>query len=98
MAGACAARASITRTVRPLAGRTVGEGDMVLVRDAPSYAAGDMVEHDGVQLTVIEDRGDAVLFSVPASRFRTRGGDYLHVAKGNTTEIDKATIVLEELT
>jgi hypothetical protein len=70
---------------------------MVLVRAVPTYEPGDIVERNGTKLTVIEDRGDHVLFSVPASRYRTRGGDYLHVASGNTTEIDKATLVLEEL-
>jgi len=80
-----------------LSSRVVGEGDTVLVRDPPTYQVGTEVKHEGVKLTVLEDRGDHVLFSVPATRFPLKGGDHLHVAAGNHTEIDKATLVLASL-
>ena len=75
--------------------RTAGEGDIVLIRKAPIFAVDDVVEHNGAKLTVIADLGDRVKFSVPPSRYSTRYGN-LEVPGGNTVEIEKSDLVLEQ--
>ncbi len=73
---------------------TVGTGDIVVVKDAPAYEVGTEVEHDGLQHTVLADRGGTVTFEVPVSRYRTRGGSYTLIAAGNTITIAKSDLVL----
>jgi hypothetical protein len=41
-------------------GRTAGEGDVVLVRDAETYDLGTTIEYGGVKHTVARDLGDSI--------------------------------------
>jgi hypothetical protein len=76
--------------------RAVGEGGLVLVREAKTFEPGTKVEHGGKLLTVIEDLGDEVEFEVPASSRPLRGGWALRITAGNTT-IYKADLTLESM-
>jgi hypothetical protein len=78
-------------------GRTAGEGDLTLIKDAPTFEPGAEVEHGGKLLTVIEDLGDEIEFEVPASSRPLRGGGALRIAAGNTTTIYKADLTLENM-
>lgn len=55
-------------------GRVVGEGDLMVVMPAPSYAVGDAIEQDGKSLIVAADLGDAVECVVPSHSHQLRGG------------------------
>jgi hypothetical protein len=77
-------------------GLTVGEGDLVTLVAAPVYEAGAEVRYEGQDLTVIEDLGDFVKFSVPASRFPLKGGHALTIPSGNTAVIAKSDVVLQQ--
>jgi signal peptidase I len=46
-------------------GQIAGAGDIIVIRDAPDYLPGEVIERDGLSLTVVADRGDEVEFSVP---------------------------------
>ena len=67
---------------------TAGEGDMVLIKDPPTYTAGMVVERDGMEHTVLADDGEFVTLLVPASSFPLKRGSVRYEA-GNTTMISK---------
>jgi hypothetical protein len=79
-------------------GVTVGEGDIVVVREAPTYSPGAQVHFNGVKHTVSRDLGESVELIVPSLRRLLRGGGVLRVAAGNTCMIAKSDLVLEKLT
>ena len=78
-------------------GITAGEGDMVVVREAPIFSPGTQVRFNGGTAQVIADNGDTATVAIPPARFKTRAGDYLHVPPSRAVA-DKANLVLEELT
>jgi hypothetical protein len=77
-------------------GQSAGEGDIVVVREAPSYAPGEEVRFNGAITEVIVDHGDTVELAIPPSRFKTRAGDHLALAPSRAT-VDKSDLVLESL-
>ena len=79
------------------ASRVAGEGDLVLVAPAPTFAVGAMVMHNGLEHTVIDSDGDTVTLSVPGTSRPLRGGGHLHIAAGNNITLSKADLVLEDL-
>jgi hypothetical protein len=80
-----------------LSARVVGEGDIVLIKPAPTYEPGSTITHNGVAHTVARDLGDEIELIVPASRFPTKGGDHLLRPAGNHVTIPKSDLVLETL-
>lgn len=78
-------------------GRLAGQGDLVELKPAPVYQVGAVILRGGVEHTVASDDGDAVTFTVGASRFATRGGEYLHIPSGNAATISKSDLALEQL-
>ena len=55
-------------------GRTAGEGDIVLIREAATYSPGSMIEVDGIPHEVARDLVDEVAAIVPESSRPLRGG------------------------
>jgi len=80
-----------------LSSLTVAEGDIVLIKEAPTYAVGAEVRYERVDHEVIEDLGELVRLSVPASSFPLRYGGALRRPSGNSAVISKANLVLESL-
>jgi hypothetical protein len=77
------------------AARIAGAGDLVMIREPKVYEVGAEVVRNGTKLTVVEDRGDRVVFTVPATSRPLRGGGALHIAAGNQTEVGKADLTSE---
>lgn len=77
--------------------RVAGAGDVSVLAEPPTYPPGTELTHDGLPLVVIEDRGDTVVCSTSDMRTYFRDGTTLRVPGGNTIELSKADIVLEEL-
>lgn len=93
----CVSKAVIGRShYQHLTTRSVGAGDIVVVRDPPSYQPGDSIERAGIRYTVNRNLGDSVEVTVPASRGTLRGGGFLALAAGNIAVIAKSDLVLEE--
>jgi hypothetical protein len=80
-----------------ISARTIGEGDLVLVRAAPVYEPHTMVEHEGRFHEVAADNGDSVELITPSSRYPLDGGHALHREAGKRITVDKATLTLELL-
>jgi hypothetical protein len=78
-------------------GIVAGEGDIIIVREAPTFSPGQQVRFNGGIAEVIEDHGDIVTLAIPPARFKTRAGDHLHVPPSRAVA-DKGNLVLEELT
>jgi hypothetical protein len=78
-------------------GRSAGEGDLHLIREAETYEVVSTVERDGQTLTVVADLGGSVEFAVPEISRPLCGGDAQSPAAGNTTTIYKADLTLENL-
>jgi hypothetical protein len=77
--------------------RIAGEGDIVVVRPAPTYEPGSTVTYNGIEHAVAADNGDSVTLIAPDKRFACDGGDYLLVPGGNTLTVAKGDLVLQEL-
>lgn len=77
--------------------RTVGEPDLVVIREAPAYSPSEMIEHEGRFYEVARDLGSHVELLVPEDRYRTKGGNFLRIEAGHRTTVDKATLVLAGL-
>lgn len=67
------------------------------VKPAPTYRPGSEVQYRQLDHAVIDDLGEFVKLSVPASMFSLRGGHALTRPSGNTATISKADLVLENL-
>lgn len=78
-------------------GRVAGAGDITVITEAPTYAAGAAVKHNGARHTVAADNGDHVELVVPESVVPRRGGGALRLAAGNTTTVAKADLVLDDM-
>ena len=65
-----------------MSGRTAGEGDVVLIKPAPTYEPGATIEYDGTACTVVHDLGDEVDLSC---------------ATGHIGSVPKSDLVLELL-
>jgi hypothetical protein len=68
----------------------------VLLVAAPTYEFGAQLRFNGGGASVLEDKGDVVLLSIPPARFRTRAGDHLSLA-ASRIEVGKADLVIENL-
>jgi hypothetical protein len=79
-----------------LIGRTVGAGDLQLVKPPLILTPGTEVTFNGRPAHVVADHGDTVTVSVPAESRELRGGDRLRFPPGNA-EVSKASIVRENL-
>jgi hypothetical protein len=77
--------------------REVGEGDIVVIRDPPSFSPGEMVEHDGVSYEVTSDNGDSVTLVVPQTSRPLRHGSALCIEAGHRVIVDKSDLVLAGL-
>jgi hypothetical protein len=75
----------------------VGAGDMILIKEAPTYVVGAEVCYEQIDHTVIEDRGEFVKLAVPSSSFPLAHGGALERPSGNAAVISKANLVLEAL-
>jgi signal peptidase I len=93
----CIGRGVVGRDRQALISRIVGEGDIVVVKPAPTFAPGTTIEHNGVEHTVLADHGDTAELEVPSSRYPLKRGGHLHIAAGNTTTVTKAELVLAAL-
>ncbi len=78
-------------------GVTVGAGDVIVVKPAPTYEVGAEIEHGGLKHTVSADLGDCVELIAPAFSRPLKGGGALHVPGGNTVTVGKSDLVLEQL-
>jgi hypothetical protein len=83
-------------------GRVSGEGDLTLIRPAPVYAVGDVIERPGLSGSldhiVLRDLGDeGVELAVPEDRIPLRGGYTVREAAGNSTLVSKADLLLDAL-
>jgi hypothetical protein len=76
---------------------TAGEGDCVLMREAPSFTEGEEVFYRGVIHTVARDLGDSIELIVPEKTYITRGRVALRVPGGNHLTVSKADLVLFHL-
>ena len=74
-------------------GRVIGDGDLVLLHDAETYAHGTKITHGGRKLIVRRDLGGEVEFETPPSTKLLRGGDTLRLPAGRTT-VHKADLLL----
>ena len=75
--------------------RTAGAGDVVVIREAETYSPGYTIENfQGVDYTVLEDRGDDVWLVASDFIKETRGGDPVHVDGGNTLVLSKAELLM----
>jgi hypothetical protein len=77
-------------------GMTVGSGDVVVVKPAPTYSPGTQVKFNGGTAEVISVNGDTVTLAIPPARFKTRAGDHLHVPPSQAV-VEVADLVLETL-
>jgi acetyl-CoA carboxylase alpha subunit len=75
-------------------GRTAGEGDIVVVRDAETYDLGTTIEYGGVKHTVARDLSDFVELVTPEVSRPLRGGGALRIAAGNTVTMAKSDLAL----
>jgi hypothetical protein len=76
-------------------GHIAGAGDITVIRDAPTYQVGDVVERNGLRHVVLRDLGDdGVELAVPEDRVPLKGGYTVRVPAGNTTVVSKSDLVL----
>ena len=93
----CISKAVGTKNGVAFNGLTAGEGDCVLVSPAPTFEPGAKVLYGGREHIVIEDKGEFVILSIPASSRALRGGGALSIPSGNSALIAKSDLVLEQL-
>ena len=63
----------------------------MVIREAPTYSAGETIEHDGHRYEVAADLGDR-LELITLRPAPLRGGGALRIAAGNTTRVAKADL------
>ena len=76
--------------------RVAGAGDLTLIKDPPTFAAGTEVRFNGGTAIVVEDHGDTVAITIPEHSARTRRGSVLRIA-ASRAETAKADIIVELL-
>jgi len=74
--------------------REAGIGDITTIRDAETYAVGDTVRYQDLDLVILEDRGDSIEVGVPAHRVPTEGTELIRIPSGNVRVIPKADLIL----
>lgn len=74
--------------------RIIGQGDLVLVRAAPNFSAGEAVAVGGVEHEVVCDLGEQIELVAPEVSRPLPGGNALRMAAGNI-RVNKADLVLE---
>ena len=74
-------------------GRVAGAGDLTLIRDAPMFMPGEMIEHEGVYHEVVRDLGDEVELTAPAGRNPLNGGGGVRVPGGHITTISSDLVL-----
>ena len=77
--------------------RIAGEGDITVIRAAPTFAPHTMIEHIGHPHEVLADLGDSVELIVPQISRALHGGGALRIVAGNTTTVPKFELVLAAL-
>jgi hypothetical protein len=85
-------------------GHIAGAGDITIIRDAPVYEVGDIVERvwlsgPALNYIVLADLGDDVELGVPSDHVPKHGRyDYtVHIPAGRTTTVSKADLILEAM-
>lgn len=73
-------------------------GDIVVVRERPTFDVGDTIVCHDLEHIVLEDKGDTVELGVPETRVQTRDPkSFVRVPAGNVIELSKGDLVLEML-
>jgi hypothetical protein len=77
--------------------RIAGEGDLTLIREAPTFEPNTVIEHNGRFHEITTDNGDSVELITPSSRYSLKGSHALHREAGNRVTVPKADLVLARL-